>query len=209
MTLFDRMFNGMRKPWVILVFLVLVVLSFIYVDRPLATYFHQMDLRTNRHWLYWVTALGQWKIDVLILVFVGLYFRFVAKNLRYERNTWFLLSCILAVNLINCVLKIALGRARPELLFSSNEYGLYWLQLKDAYWSMPSGHAATSTALAAGLGVLIPEYVIGFLFLAFFVCATRVLLYYHYLSDVLTGFYMSVIVVGIIALYFKKNRSLG
>lgn len=205
MTSYEKTFHFMKKPWVIALYVVLVVLVYLFVDRPIAIYFHQLDLRAHAPILNLLTALGKWTAYVVIFVFAGLYFRYIRKNSSNEVKAWYLLACILIPNLVALIVKIALSRARPELLFSSHYYGFYWFKLHDLYWSFPSAHAVTITALASGLGVLIPRYFYLFLVVALLVACSRVLLYYHYLSDVMTGFYLSLLVVGIFTSYFKKK----
>lgn len=208
MTSFDKVFNCMKKPVVMLVFLLAVIASFFFIDKPLAIYFHQMDMRTNATFLYILTALGKWKYAVAAFFLAALFFKWVVKKPVLEKKFWYLFACVSLVNLVNLVIKISLGRARPDLLFSNNEYGFYWFKFTDLYWSCPSGHAVTITAIAAGLGVLLPRYFYIFLLCVLCVTATRVFLYYHYLSDVLMGFYLSMLVVGLLTTYCKKNNIL-
>lgn len=205
MTQFERTFNLMQKPWVMVLYLVLIILAYHFVDIPLATYFHQLDLRTNLFELKVLTAFGKVFIYVVLFALTGLYFRYVG-NAVYEARSWYLLACILIPNLVCLILKVALSRARPDLLFSSDVFGFYWFKLTASYWSLPSGHTTTVIGLAAGLGVLFPKYFYAFLALAFLVISTRVLLYYHYLSDVMTGFYLSILVIGVLTQYIKKNQ---
>jgi membrane-associated phospholipid phosphatase len=199
----------MKKPWVIILYAVLVILSYIYIDKALATYFHQLDLRTNIHALSLLTALGQWIAYVVLFLFAGLYFRFIRVNSVYEARSWYLLGCLVVANLVCLVVKVTLSRARPDLLFASNEFGFYWFKLKSAYWSFPSGHTTTVVSLAVGLGVLFPRYFYVALTVALLVAASRVLLYHHYLSDVMTGFYLSLMVVGFFIQYLKRKNWLN
>ena len=205
MTQFEKTICFMKKPWVIGLYVILVILSYVYIDRGLASYFHQFDLRTSIHALNYLTALGQWLAYIALFLLAGLYFRFVRVNSVYEARAWYLLGCVLVANLVCLVLKVALSRARPDLLFSSNEFGFYWFKHKSAYWSFPSGHTTTVISLAAGLGVLFPRYFFLALAIALLVAATRVLLYYHYLSDVMTAFYLSLLVVGFFYSVFEKK----
>lgn len=205
MTQFDTIYNLYKKPLALVVFVILMVLSYIYVDRAVAIYFHQMDLRTNMHFLYWITALGQWKIYIPIFIISSLYFRILAKNPDAEKKSWFLLTCILATTFLNFILKVAIGRARPELFFSSHTYGFYFFQLKDAYWSMPSGHAMTISALASGFGVVFKRSFYALLLVILLVLSSRVLLTYHYVADVLTAYYIAVLAVGLIASFFRSK----
>lgn len=205
MTQFDKTYKFMKNPWTLLSSSILVVLLFIFVDRPTASYFHQLDLHTKMPIWHWITIIGKWQIYVALFFIMGLFFRFVVKNPLAEKRSWFLFLCIVASNFLCFVLKISLSRARPELLFANQEYGFYWFQLKDLYWSMPSGHALTISTLAAGLGVLFPSYYFLFFLVFLLVCASRIFLTFHYLSDVFTGFYLGVLVVGFIAHYLRSN----
>lgn len=208
MTQFDKTFYVMQKPWIIVLYAILVALVYMFIDQPLATYFHQLDLRTSIHALSVLTALGQWLAYIALFFIAALYFRYVRINPLYESRSWYLLGCVLIANLLCFVVKVSLSRARPDLLFASNEFGFYWFKLNKFYWSFPSGHTTTVVSLAAGLGVLFPRYFYLALTVALLVAASRVLLYYHYLSDVMTGFYMSLLVVGFFTQYLKRNRYL-
>ncbi|HAT6361286.1 TPA: phosphatase PAP2 family protein [Legionella pneumophila] len=209
MTQFEKTFNFMTKIWVIITYITLVILSYYFVDRALAIYFHKLDLRVNFHALTYLTALGKWKIYVVLFLITALYFRYIQQNKKYEIRSWYLLGCVLLPNLLTFVLKISLSRARPDLLFDNSLYGFYWFQLNDNYWSFPSGHSITITALAAGLGFLFPRYFFLLIGVALLVAATRVILYHHYLSDVMAGFYISMLVVGLFTRYLQRNHYLN
>lgn len=209
MTQFEKTFNLMKKPWAIVVYSMLVILAYAFLDKPLATYFHQLDLRTNLHILNILTTLGKLVIYLVLLPLAGLYFRFLKVNPVYEARSWYLFACLVLSSLVCFVLKIAISRARPELLFSINAYGFYGFKMSSMYWSLPSGHSTTVVSLAAGLGVIFPRYFYTFLGLAFMVILTRVSLYYHYLSDVMSAFYLTLLVVGYATRYIKENHYLN
>jgi membrane-associated phospholipid phosphatase len=206
MTQFEKLFYFMKKPWVIALYLFLVILAYYFVDKPLATYFYQLDLRTHLQVLKLFTALGKWIAYVLLFLVVALYFRYLKVNAIYEARSWYLLSCVFLTNICCLVLKVILSRARPELLFLNNEFGFYWFQFNSNYWSFPSGHTITVISLACGLGVLFPRYFYAVLLGALLVALTRIMLYYHYLSDVMSGFYISVLIVGFLTEFLKRNN---
>lgn len=209
MTQFERTFNLMKKPWAIVLYVVLVVLSYFYVDIPVAVYFHQLDLRNTFPALNVLTAFGQWKAYIILFVFLGFYSRYIHKNDRYEARIWYLLGCVFIPNLIGFIVKVCVSRARPDLLFSDNLFGFYWFQTKDLYWSFPSGHSLTVIGLASGLGVLFPKYFFAFLGFAVLVVLSRVFLYHHYLSDVMTGCYLSILIVGYFTEFLKRKHYLS
>ena len=209
MTQFEKTFNLMKNPWSIAIYIVLIILAYHFIDIPLASYFHQLDIRTNLHMLNLLTFLGKDILYVALFLLAGLYFRYIRTNSVNEARSWYLLACIIIANLICLIIKVILGRARPDLLFSINAFGLYWFKFSGQYWSLPSGHTTTVISLAAGLGVVFPRFFYVFLVLAFFIVLTRVVLYYHYLSDVMTAFYLSILVIGLLTQYLKRNNYLS
>ncbi|HLW76124.1 MAG TPA: phosphatase PAP2 family protein [Bryobacteraceae bacterium] len=54
-------------------------------------------------------------------------------------------------------------------------------------FSFPSGHTITAFAVAISLGAFYPALLIGLLFVAMSVAASRILLGMHFLSDVIAG----------------------
>ncbi|WP_298622908.1 phosphatase PAP2 family protein [uncultured Legionella sp.] len=208
MTQFETTFNLLKKPWMIASYIILVVLAYFFVDIPVATYFHQHDIRGTIPALTVFTALGKWKIYVLIFLFLFFYFRYLQKHEIFEAKVLYLFGCIFIPNVISFIIKVCLSRARPDLLFSSNLFGFYWFQTKDLYWSFPSGHSVTITGLACGLGVLFPKYFYAFLGFAVLVILSRIVLYHHYLSDVMTGAYLTILVVGFFTEFLKRKNYL-
>ncbi len=63
-----------------------------------------------------------------------------------------------------------------------------WAQLLPPdQFSFPSGHTITAFAVALSLSLFYPSLMIGLLFCAVSVAASRILLGMHFLSDVLAG----------------------
>ena len=80
-------------------------------------------------------------------------------------------------------LKKAFGRKRPCAL----EPHCWATLLPPDQFSFPSGHTITAFAVASSLGAFYPPLLIGLLFCALSVAASRILLGMHFLSDVLVG----------------------
>ena len=205
MTAFEKTFHFFKNPWVLLSFILLTVLVYMTVDIPVAQYFYNLKTRTTWPILNVFTLLGKNLIYLGLFLVLGLYFRHLKKNKLYENRAWFLLSCVIMVTLINMVLKISFGRARPELYFINHYFGFYWFKFKDLYWSFPSGHAITSVAVASGMGIIFQRYFYTLLAVAILVICSRVILYRHYLSDVMVGFYLGVLIIGFFAQWLKKS----
>lgn len=81
------------------------------------------------------------------------------------------------------ILKRMTGRERPCAL----ETHCWADLLPPDRFSFPSGHTITAFAVAVAIGGYYPSLLIGLLFCALSVAASRILLGLHYLSDVLAG----------------------
>jgi undecaprenyl-diphosphatase len=81
------------------------------------------------------------------------------------------------------VLKRLIGRERP----CSIEPHCWSIALPPDRFSFPSGHTITAFSIAISLGLYYPSLLVGLLFCAASVGASRVILGLHYLSDVIAG----------------------
>ena len=194
----QRLFTIMTKPWVAMSYLGLVLLSFLYVDKPLALLLQPHNLGTHYPWLGFLTVLGESKFYLVALLLLALVFRYLVRNRLWELRTWFLWLSVLIPNLICLVLKVLLGRARPELLFSEQVYGFYGFHRDASYWSFPSGHTTTIMGFVFGLSLLFPRHAWLYLVIGFAVVASRILLLQHYLSDVMIAADLALLEVGVL-----------
>ena len=203
---FEQALYFLKKPWIIILYAIFVVLAYYFIDIPMATYFCQLDLGVRFPALNILTALGKWYVYIVLFLFLGLFFRYIRSNAVYEARAWYLLGCVFLANLLGLIVKVVVSRARPDLLFSSHEFGFYWFKLSGNYWSFPSGHAITSFSLFAGLGLLFPRFIYILFVIAFLITGSRILLCRHYLSDVMTGLYFGMLTVGLFTEYLKKKN---
>jgi undecaprenyl-diphosphatase len=81
------------------------------------------------------------------------------------------------------VLKRLINRERP----CSIEPHCWSMLLPPDRFSFPSGHTITAFAIATSFGLFYPSLLVGLMFCAASVAASRVILGLHYLSDVLAG----------------------
>lgn len=206
---FDRFLFVMTRPWVVVSYVIFIILSYIYLDRWVAIFMYHLDLKRNVLLLLWLTNLGSDSFYLLMLLLMALLFRFVYVNKTSERHCWFLWLCVFIPCMIALILKIVLGRARPELLFNQQLYGFFGLKFQRLYWSMPSGHATTIMGLIFGFIILLPRYFYTFLLVGLLVVLSRVLLTEHYLSDVMLSFYLALIEVGLLTYWLRKKQFLG
>lgn len=204
----------LTHPLVMIVYLMLVVVCYIWIDQPLALYCHSHEFSNHYPILHWITQLGRSIIWLLILPLLMLYFRFIRRVKQTELRLQFLFCIVLAANAICFVLKNVFGRARPDLLFSEHLYGFFGYHRDHLYHSFPSGHTTQVTAVVLSLALLYPRQRGWFVLAGIVVVATRVLLTYHYLSDVLASTFLVVLeyklLLYIVAqqcpLYWKRLR---
>jgi undecaprenyl-diphosphatase len=81
------------------------------------------------------------------------------------------------------ILKRLIGRERP----CATEIHAWSISLPPDRFSFPSGHTITAFAITFSLGLYYPTLLVGLIFCALSVAASRVILGLHYLSDVIAG----------------------
>lgn len=91
---------------------------------------------------------------------------------------------LVTVGIVTSAIKILLGRPRPPLL-SSGHYWPHGPTLMNGFFSTPSGHTTAAFALAFIFSHYFPKAKYPLLLWALMVAVSRVILFYHYPSDVL------------------------
>lgn len=206
MNKFEKLFYNMTRPFVVIPCCVLIVLSFVYLDRPLMLFFHGAHQVMPMVFLKLFTRLGTGWFYILLFAVLAMSFRYVFHNSIWEKRAWFLWLCVFIPNLICLVLKICIGRARPELWLSDHISGFYGPSKSSVYWSLPSGHTTTIMGLMFGLCALFPRYCVAFIVFGLLVVSSRILLLEHHLSDVLFTTYLTLIEVGLLNYWYKNRR---
>jgi membrane-associated phospholipid phosphatase len=173
----------------------LVVLGIAIVDVPLARWLKQYNETALRDVFGVITHVGVSTYYlivsfVLFVVFMALARRRAPRLRKAAYQALFVFSAMAATVPVN-LLKVAIGRARPRLLFREDLTGFYPFDLEYDYWSLPSGHAATIVALTMAFYFLWPRYRYLYLALAVLVCASRVIITAHYFADVVAGAYVA------------------
>ena len=205
MTKFERMFKMMTKPWVIVVSFALIALVYFYVDRPVSIAVHHLELIKLYPFLDPLTDFGFGAFYMVFFAIIAIIIRALFHNELWERRAWFLWICVVVPNLICLILKVLLGRARPDMLFSAQMYGFYGLQKYSTYWSFPSGHTTTIMGLMFGLSAMFPRFLTGFVLFGAVIACSRVLLLKHYLSDVMIASYLALLEVGLMYYWLSEH----
>ncbi len=168
--------------------LILCALSWIYLDIPIAEFFHQV--RIFRKPSKYITILGNSGLWIFVAV-LGLIYGWINKNRRSYMDKF--LTMILALStsgLIVNVMKMAIGRYRPRAWVHQAIYKIDPFMVTYSKCSFPSGHTQTIFAVMVSLSFIFPKGRWVFLSLAILVSATRIALTNHFLSDVLMGAYI-------------------
>jgi len=209
----------------LLITLPLIVISYNFFDKPVATYFY-MHRETYHHIgkLLSLTGESQWYIGAGLLGF--LFFKYGKSNELYKNRFLFLFYANIFSGILSILLKWIFSRIRPVgLHHSPEEYGFllfqnydkgFWGQLKyhyitmfhhpSTYASFPSGHTVTIAATFTVMYLLFPRYLYLWIILGVSFASGRVLAGDHFISDIIAG-----TVVGILAtlfVYDKMRKSL-
>ncbi|CEK11209.1 phosphatase PAP2 family protein [Legionella hackeliae] len=209
MSPFDRLLRAMTNPVVMISYVGLIVLCFMYFDKPVAEYFYNLEVRKHLAIVGWITKFGIGAIYISGLFMLALFFRYIMGNHEWAARTWFLFMCVAIPNAVCGFLKILFGRARPNLWIHNDFYGFYGLQFHAPFWSFPSGHTTTIMSLVFGLSIMFPRYFYAFLLTGITIAMSRVLLTHHYLSDVLAAGYLSLLEIGILLCFLRRKSWLA
>ena len=188
-------------------------ISFAFYDRPIAIYFHGIDSRTHGIFVF-ITQFGLGKGYLIIsgLAFIGCGIaslrirdsRIASICRLYARRAAFLFLAVMISGIVVDLLKVIFGRARPKLLFRDNLYGFTWWGSGADLWSFPSGHSATVIGLAVALTLIWRRAWPLYWALALLICASRLIIDAHYLSDVIVGGCIGVVTVWLIQAAYER-----
>jgi lipid A 4'-phosphatase len=206
--------GGRRILWVAALVLAEAI-AIIWVDRPLADLFHEEGGALQPFF----TTVQNFGLGYPWLVLSGLAFAVLRwggeweplKRWEAQMRAWayipgFIFCAVGAAGLVTDLLKIVIGRTRPKLLFASGSYDFTWFGWRADHWSFPSGHATTAAALMTALWCLWPRPVWLYVAGAALVAASRVVTNQHYLSDVVAGATIGVLVARGVALLMLSRR---
>ncbi|HEY0525541.1 MAG TPA: phosphatase PAP2 family protein [Stellaceae bacterium] len=193
-----------------------VAAAMAWVDRPAAVFFKGRDHDLLALFGFITNfGLSEYYLVPSALLFAGLHaaarserFAFEAKRLRaYAGVPLFLFVAVAASGLTSDIIKIVFGRLRPKLLFvdGAAAYGFGWWSLRADHWSFPSGHSTTIAAVMTALYFLWPRHVLAYAMLALLVASSRVVLAQHYVSDVIMGGFVGVLVTVYVRDVFSRS----
>ncbi|MFO0985979.1 MAG: phosphatase PAP2 family protein [Alphaproteobacteria bacterium] len=182
----------------IVVALALIVASYLYIDRPVATWLHRFEKSSVTGFFRAITELGSAAVMLALPFLAAAALGGAALLLRNSDRaaalwraagqSFFVFCCVALPAAIGLVAKIGIGRARPRIFFDGGVYGFTPLSFNYDWHSMPSGHSLAAAGFAAGLALIAPLPV--FPIIAFFgamIAFSRVTTTAHFFGDALAG----------------------
>lgn len=172
-----------------------IILSYYYLDRPLVwlLYTHH-----TRHWI-WLRLLSD-HIPTTIGASICLYYIACISGFILNRTDWIHPNILPICHagaialFMKTLIKKVFGRYWPGTFICHNPsliqdhvYGFNWFQSGSAYESFPSGHTAFTVACLVSLCWMYPKFRIIWILIALAVALSQIILYYHFLSDVIAG----------------------
>lgn len=192
--------------------LLLIFLSYHFVDLPVAIFCRQLD-QNILSVFGWITELGISTWYLVASLFLFALFRFYWKNRVFADRALFVFAAVALSGIAALVVKLTVARYRPTLFFEKDLYGFDFFRVTYEYNSFPSGHVVTIFSLAAAMSLFWPKYRVCFFLVAFAVALSRIALTSHFVSDVIAGAFIGVLTVMLLKKYtparfspFKKNR---
>nr|WP_311768637.1 phosphatase PAP2 family protein [Paenibacillus sp. JGP012] len=157
-------------------------------DDVLISWIQGMESPGMTRWMQFFTWIGSGRQVVIITILAMLV---LYLYLGHRRELLFLASVLVGSTLLNALLKVAFGRARPTIHRIIEISG----------YSFPSGHSMASFSLYGGLAFLIWKHIPSFTGRVFMMVASaafiltigmsRIYLGVHYPSDVVGGYFIS------------------
>lgn len=189
--------------------LILCGMAAIAIDRQAAHFFHAAVGRPFERVLHAGTDWAKgafWLAAAIVALFVSW-----AWQRRFGPNghaarlmlvSGAFLASLAAASVVLHTIKILLGRRRPRDELELDLYGFrpFTFDLKSD--SFPSGHALTICCVAVVLAAALPAFAILWFAIAAYLALTRALLNSHFVSDVLVGAGIALVVTREILIQF-------
>lgn len=185
------------------------------IDRRAAHFFHDelhqrwaaivhrtTDWAKGSHWLIIATVVltGSWAYQRV----AG---RGPVLSLAEKTSLAFLVSLAITSVILHST-KIVLGRRRPRDELELGLYGWRPFHFDLQYNSFPSGHALTIFCVAVILAGALPAFAIIWFAIAIYLAMTRALLNSHFVSDVLVGAGIAILVTREVVLIWFPTLAL-
>lgn len=191
----------------ITLFLTLITVSIILVDRPLAIFiqhhlgFLKLPFQKIIAGIEFLSGftISKYLVGIIVLC-VGFILLTKDRNSQRANIFFFIGSALVLSRLAAGLLKNVFDRSRPYVFVNDNSVNDFFYTGGSSF---PSGHAAHFFGLFLPLIVLFPRYKWALLIIPVFVAIQRVIANDHYISDILGGVLIAVLFTYIFQQLFK------
>jgi membrane-associated phospholipid phosphatase len=195
------------NPKLLIFFLITIALAFIsyfYIDLAVATYFNGMKGSDLREYFGVITDAGKSEYYLVPAALAYLFYK--NKDSLKASKAGFLFASVALSGILVLIIKMFLGRFRPEMYFKHGNFGFDFFEVTQNMLSFPSGHSATAFSVAVAFGFLFKRYQFLFYTVAVLIVTSRVVITRHYVSDVLVGSLIGIIMtLYLYEKYYKKK----
>ena len=197
--------STLRNPSVIAAVLVTAAIAYAFLDRPVILAVAQWpEERLATFALF--TELGHSTKYLVASALAFVLFRWIVPRPHLSGAAALVFGAIVLPGAVVNLLKIVIGRFRPQQLLELQRWGVDPFTFDYATSSFPSGHSSTIFGLAFALGLLFPRWRVLWFTLAALVALSRVAVLEHYPSDVIVGGYIGVTLSALWATWLQRRN---
>jgi len=178
----------------------LVALSCFFLDEPIALFVDRM-IRTQSLLSRYTENIPDLLLPAVLLISAAMwisYFSRVRRGIRNDQTRFFQLagSALPLAYVIKAILKHVFGRIDTRA-WLENPTGntFHWFHGGGNYSGFPSGHMTVFTSLAIACWIFFPRYRAACLFFILLLGVSLIATDYHFLSDVIAGGYLGLVVI--------------
>lgn len=201
-------------PHLLATVILISIISYHYIDRPALEWFLTFD-RNVHQLIKWAAKLGRSEVWLIPsgLAFGALWL--ASRNNRFSDmkdrlKAWamlplFVFTSVAVTGIAVKIMKVVLGRMRPLYYYRYDDYGFSWFGFDASLQSFPSGHAVTLATLTAALFLIMPRFRTAIMAFGTITILARALETAHYLSDVIVGAYIGVVMTAWMNRVFRRS----
>ena len=202
-----------------LIFFILLIITVFFtkhIDVEIYNYFSELKYGVGEGYLKLffinITELGDslWYFLIFFLVFLISFFAkkinlISIKNYYYLRNfSLFSFIYLLLTGVITQIIKHLVGRTRPNHFNLDEAVFFKFFTTNSAFHSFPSGHSSTIIAITLILCLVLPSLRFYLYIFGSIVAISRVVVGAHYITDVIAGAIIAIIVFKLLKIFYKK-----
>lgn len=187
--------KALRVMLLILAIIVLILISYLFVDRPVVWFLVEHHSRQ-----FGLLRLFANDITFTLTILIFFFYIYYAVRLskrgigRFDRELLLCCNAVVIGQFLKDILKSIFGRywtatfvCNNPSLVSNHVYGFNWFRSGSSYASFPSGHATFIFSFSVSMWYLFPKLRWLWSLLAFLVILGQIGMYYHFVSDVVAG----------------------